>query len=46
MNYYEACAGIGGMALGFSQAGFQIDGLCEKDEWCQSKLRQIGRAHV
>lgn len=41
MNYYEACAGIGGMALGFSQAGFQIDGLCEKDEWCQSKLRQL-----
>lgn len=41
MNYYEACAGIGGIALGFQQAGFQIVGLCERDEWCQRKLRQI-----
>lgn len=41
MNYYEACAGIGGIALGFRDAGFQIAGLCESDEWCKSKLRQI-----
>jgi site-specific DNA-cytosine methylase len=41
VNYYEACAGIGGIALGFQQAGFQIVGLCERDEWCQRKLRQI-----
>lgn len=41
MNYYEACAGIGGIALGFQQARFEIAGLCERDEWCQSKLRQI-----
>lgn len=41
MNYYEACAGIGGMALGFRQAGLRISGLCERDEWCQGKLRQI-----
>lgn len=41
MKFYEACAGIGGIALGFRQAGFQIAGLCERDGWCQSKLRQI-----
>jgi len=40
LTHIDLFSGIGGMSIASGWAGFRTVAFCEKDEWCQSILRQ------